>query len=412
MNGFELTGLLLTIVAALGYFNHRFVKLPDTVGITAVAMAMSIGLLLLGRFHLMPIVDQAQAFVRQLNFEELVFQGFLGLLLFAGGLHVDISSIKEQRWPILMLSTLGVVLSMVIAGGGMYFAMHLLDVEVGLLWCMAFGALISPTDPVVVLSILKTAGLPKSLEDKIAGEALFNDGVAVVAFMTMVGLASGSAKYASPVAVALLLVHEVLVAVGLGVLLGFLASWLINKVDSHAVEIFITLALATAGYSLALRLGASGPLAAVVMGLVVGSHGFNFCVPERSRQRLFDFWALVDELLNFVLFGLVGLMVLTLDIDLRHIAVGAIAIIVVLVARYLSVGIPLGFFRTEQLSRGLRAKILTWGGLRGGISIALALSLPSFYGRDLIQAATYLVVAFGLMVQATTLRTLVRRWTS
>lgn len=410
MNGYQLTGLLLTIVAGFGYLNRRILKLPDIVGITAVAMAMSIALMVAARFHAMPLLDEAQDFVRQMNFDSLVFDGMLGLLLFAGALHVDVSAMKEQKWPIVMLSTFGVLLSMVIAGYGMYAAMHLFGAKIDLLWCMAFGALISPTDPVVVLSILKTVGLPKSLEDKITGEALFNDGVAVVAFTTLVGMASGSESYASVSAVVHLLAHEVLLALVLGLLFGFLGTRMVNRVDSHAVEIFITLSMATAGYSLAVSLGASGPLTAVVMGLVVGSHGFNFCVSEKSRERLFDFWSLVDELLNFILFGLVGLMVLTIDIGAAHIAVGAVAILIVLFARYVSVGIPLGFFRSGPVSTRARAKILTWGGLRGGISIALALSLPAFAGRGYVQAATYIVVAFGLMVQATTLNRLVTHW--
>ena len=261
-----------------------------------------------------------------------------------------------------------------------------------------------------VLSILKTSKIPQSLEDKITGEALFNDGVAVVLFMTLVGLASGTNKDPSITGVAWLLVNEIFGALIVGGVLGFAATWLLNRIDSHAVEIFITLSLATAGYAFADAVHASPALAVVVMGLVVGSNGFRTYTSQKVRNHLFEFWDLLDELLNLVLFGLIGMMVLALEIKAKHIAIGFATVLIVLGARYLSVGIPLGAFRATELSRGLRAKILTWAGLRGGVSIALALALPNFAGRSLIQTITYIVVAFSLLIQATTIKRYVNRW--
>jgi CPA1 family monovalent cation:H+ antiporter len=301
-------------------------------------------------------------------------------------------------------------MSTAIAGGGLYLLLKWSGIKLDILWCLAFGALISPTDPVAVLSILKTSKIPQSLEDKITGEALFNDGFAVVLFMTLVGLASGTNRDPSITGVAWLLVNEIFGALLVGGALGFAATWLLNRIDSHAVEIFITLSLATAGYAFADTVHASPALAVVVMGLVVGSNGFRPYSTQKVHNHLFEFWDLLDELLNLVLFGLIGMMVLALEIKLKHIAIGLATVAIVLGARYLSVGIPLGAFRATELSRRLRAKILTWAGLRGGVSIALALALPNFNGRSLIQTITYIVVAFSLLVQATTIKRFVNRW--
>lgn len=410
MDGFQLTGLLLTAVAFLGYLNHRFVRLPDTVGITAVGMACSLIMLVVGQYADLAIIAKAKVFVASFDFSEIVFQGLLGLLLFAGALHVDISSLRDHKWPIFVLSTIGVLMSTALVGFGFYAALTLLGLDIPLLWCLAFGALISPTDPVVVMGVLRSVGLPKSLEHKIVGEALFNDGAAVVVFATLVGMASGSISDVSFTGVAWLLIHEVAGAAIIASILGFGALWLLNKIDSNTVEIFSTLALATAGYQLAGAVGASAPLAVVFMGLIFGSNGFNFCASDRAREHLFNFWSLLDELLNFTLFGLIGLQALTLTVDFTHLSLGAIAIVIVLVSRFLSVGIPLGFFRTPEVGRTLRVKVLTWAGLRGGISIALALSLPTFEHRELVQGVTYVVVAFSLLVQALTLKRMVARW--
>lgn len=407
MTSFQLVGALLTVIAVFGYINHRFIKLPDALGITAVGMVASFGLLAFGHFE-PGFTVAAKRFVLSLDFPEMVFHGFLGLLLFAGAMHVDTSSLREHRASVLLLATAGVVLSTALVGLMLNMVLGWLAIPLGLLWCLAFGALISPTDPVAVLSVLKRVGMPASLESKFAGEALFNDGVSVVLFMTLVGLASGTAANMSIAGVLSMLAREVVGAIAVGIVLGLLVTWMLRHVDSNPVELFLTLALATAGYAAAEVLHVSAALAVVVMGLIVG-HNENTGVTAKAKEHLANFWGIVDELLNLVLFGLIGLQVLTLTFKLEYIAVGFATIGIVLIARYVSVGVPLGVLRSAPNQGAIRAKILTWGGLRGGVSIALALSLPDFFGRDLIQVITYMVVAFSLLVQAPTLASVVRR---
>ena len=409
MSTFELAGLLLTAIAVFGYINHRFIKLPDTLGITAVGMLASLLMLAYGNYDPASMAA-AKEVVKSLDFADLVFHGFLGFLLFSGALHVDIAALKEQKLPVFLLTTFGVMLSIAIVGVTLHLVLAWLDIKLALLWCLAFGAIISPTDPVAVLSVLKTAGLPVALKNKIAGEALFNDATAVVAFVTLVGLASGTITDVSTRGLVTRLAHEIIGALVMGGGLGFGVNWMLQKIDSHAIEIFLTLALATAGYSLCEYVHVSAPLAVVIMGLVIGSQGFGLYGDEKSKVNLFNFWELLDELLNLILFGLIGVLVLTITFNVKHFAIGLVTILLVLVARYISVGVPLGAIRSSAKQSALRAKILTWGGLRGGASIALALSLPPFPGRDLIQTITYIVVAFSLLVQATTLGSLVSKW--
>lgn len=406
MSMFDGAGPLLALIAVFGYINHRFIKLPDTFGITAVGLIAFMCLSLLGLSH-PDMAFKAQALVELINFPELVFHGLLGLLLFAGALHVDFSKIRRFKLPVFLLATIGVLISTVVVGAGFYFAVRLFDHSVSFLWCLVFGALISPTDPIAVLAVLKSAGTSPDLETKIAGESLFNDGTAVVAFMTLVGLAAGTTEF-SMSHVALTLVQEIVGAILLGLAAGYGASFMLRDLDSYPVEILITLALATAGYSVAEFLHVSAPLAVVVMGLVIGNHGAAKNMTEKTREHLFNFWGLLDELLNLVLFGLIGLEVIALSFQLTDLWLGIIAIPVVLIARYASVVSPITVLRRFRSISPHAVKILTWGGLRGGISIALALSLPPFEGRDMVIGVTYVVVIFSLLVQATTLGPLVR----
>ncbi|WP_427914563.1 cation:proton antiporter [Ramlibacter sp. MMS24-I3-19] len=409
MSLFELVGVLFTVVAVLGYLNHRYIGLPDTIGITATGLVASLLLAWLGR-HVPGATAWASALVGRLDLPEVVFHGLLSVLLFAGSLHVDIGDLARQRLPVLVLATVGVVLSTVFVGGATWWVLQALGTPVALVWCLVFGALISPTDPIAVLGILKTAGVPRALEVDIAGESLFNDGTGVVAFLTILGIATGTAEASVP-AVALLLAREVAGAIVVGLAIGYVAFFMLRAVDSYPVEILITLALATGGYSLAERLHVSAPLAVVVMGLVIGNHGARSAMSARTRQHLFSFWELLDEVLNLVLFGLLGINLLALaDAELGS-PLAALALIpVVLAARFASVGLPAIVVRRRLEHRTPHAvKVLTWGGLRGGISVALALSLPQFEGRDTLVMAAYAVVLFSLLVQAPTLGWLLRR---
>ncbi len=407
MTMFQGAGALFALVAVFGYVNHRFVRLPDTLGITAVGLFACLCMSIIGTFH-PAATEHAQALARQVDFSDVVFHGLLSLLLFAGSLHVDLSKMRQQKLAVLLLATVGVLISTAVVGGGFFLVTELLGHPISLMWCLVFGALISPTDPIAVLSVLKNAGASEIVETKIAGEALFNDGTAVVAFVTLVGLATGATEF-SAATVSLTLAREVLGALVLGAALGWGASLMLRTLDSYPVEILITLALATAGYSFAELLHVSAPLAVVIMGLVVGNHSAGQQMSEKTREHLHKFWSLLDDLLNLVLFGLIGLAVVSLSLELRLLWLGLGAIPVVLVARALSVGIPMTLLGRFRQRSPHAIKIMTWGGLRGGISIALALSLPSFEGRELVIGVTYVVVVFSLLVQATTLGALVKR---
>jgi CPA1 family monovalent cation:H+ antiporter len=407
MTVFQIAGVLFTIVALFGVLNYRFIKLPDTLGITAVGLVVCVGISALG-FYYPAMATAARKIVVQIDFSDIVFHGLLSLLLFAGALHVDLSKMHTQRGAVLMLATIGVLISIAVVGFGFYYAAHWLGHPVGLLWCLVFGALISPTDPIAVLSLLKRAAAPESLETTITGESLFNDGTGVVAFVTLVGLASGATELSAG-AIAFDLLREVVGALVLGAALGFGASLLLRGIDSYPVEILITLALATGGYSLAEALHVSAPLAVVIMGLVIGNHGASTSMSEKTREHLFNFWDLLDELLNLVLFGLIGLEIIALSLRVEIVWLGLAAIPIVLLARGVSVAIPLLALQNFRRLNPHSAVVLTWGGLRGGISIALALSLPEFQGREIFIGVAYLVVVFSLLIQATTLGPLVRR---
>ncbi|HET8747964.1 MAG TPA: sodium:proton antiporter [Ramlibacter sp.] len=409
MTVFQGIGLLFTLVAIFGYFNHRFVRLPDTLGITAVGLLVSVlATSVEALFPDVQVVRKAQALAAQIDFTDVVFHGLLSLLLFAGALHVDLAKLRKHRLAVLLLATVGVLISTAVVGVGFYFVARTFGFDISLLWCLAFGALISPTDPIAVLSVLKSAGAAPAVESKITGEALFNDGTAVVAFLTLVSLAAGHSEF-SAAAVSTALAREVVGGVLVGLAVGYGASFLLRDLESYAVEILISLAMATGGYSLAEVLHVSAPLAVVIMGLVLGNHGAAKHMTEKTREHLYDFWHLLDELLNLVLFGLIGLEVIALAFNVRDVWLGIAAVPVVLVARLASVGIPLTVLRRFREASPHSVKIMTWGGLRGGISIALALSLPAFEGRDMIIGVTYVVVIFSLLVQATTLGAVVRR---
>jgi len=299
-------------------------------------------------------------------------------------------------------------LSTAIVGTGFFLGAKLLGFELPLINCLLFGALISPTDPIAVLGVLRKVGVPKSLETKIAGESLFNDGTGVVVFLTLLSVVAGGHDVSTS-EVLMLLAEEVVGGVVVGLALGFLAYYLLKGIDSYAVEILITLSLATAGYAVADSLHASAPIAVVLMGLVVGNQGKEFAMSEQTRQHLFAFWELIDELLNLLLFGLIGLEVIALSLSVNQLLPGIIAIPIVLLARWVSVGLPVMAMSRFRVFTPNTIKIMTWGGLRGGISVALALSLPPMPGRETIVAATYVVVIFSILVQALTIGQLVRR---
>ena len=422
MSIFTIVSAVITVVALSGYANHKLVHLPDTVGITAVALLISVATVAVGQF--VPQVSAwGQLAVRSLDFPDLVFHGLLGLLLFAGSLHVDVAGLARARWLVIVLATVGVVISTVLVGFAFFYVAHFLGMPLTLLESFIFGALISPTDPIAAMGLLSKAGVPPSLLTKITGEALFNDGTGVVAFVVLLGVAGGAHGLsptlhgASPIAplprasaVAQMFAQQVLGGGAFGLGVGYVGILLLRSVDSYPVETLITLAMATGGYAAAESLNVSAPIATVVMGLVVGS-GREYAMSEPTRERLFMFWELADDLLNLILFGLVGLELTALAGTVRqYLLPAAAALPIVLVARYVSVGAPVAVLRRFQRFEPHAVKLMTWAGLRGALSVALALSLAEGPAKALIVTATYLIAIFSILVQATTVEPLARRW--
>ncbi len=406
MEFFNIIAILITLSAIFSYLNHRTFRLPNPIGLMLIALLMSLGIIAVSSMGL-NLVEGAYQLIRSIDFYETLFHGLLSFLLFAGALQVDLARLLSQKWIIGILATGGVIGSTLMVGWSSGLIFKALDIELALVHCLLFGALISPTDPVAVLSILKKAGVPESLETKISGESLFNDGVAVVVFMVLVKIASGGQEI-TPLMVLGLFLKEALGGIVFGLLLGAVAYGMLKSVDNYQVEILITLALVTGGFALAEQIHVSGPLAVVVAGLLIGNHGRLLAMSARTREHLDMFWELVDEILTAVLFVLIGLEVLVLNFIGAYLVAGLIIIPLLLFARFLSVGIPVVILRPFRPFSPHVIKILTWGGLRGGISVALALSLPPGAYRDIILFVTYAVVVFSILVQGLTIGKLVR----
>lgn len=433
---FEIAASLLVLSALLSWVNHAYLKLPHTIGLLVMALLASF--ILMALEIVLPnlgLTDTIQSGLAQIDFNETLMKGMLGFLLFAGALHVDLGKLRDAKWAIGSMATFGVVLSTFIVGTGFWGLAQLLNLDVPFIWALVFGALISPTDPVAVLSILKTVKMPKSLETKIAGESLFNDGVGVVVFTLVLAVAVGSGtgghalletvQIAGPImaatggSIGILDVAELFVVDALGgALLGGLAGWITYKmmarIDEHAIEILISLACVAGTYALASRIEIlghhlSGPIAVVVAGLMIGNKGASVAMSEHTRQYLFGFWEMIDEILNSVLFLLIGLEILVLGLMPEYAVIGAVAIPLVLLARLCAVYIPMKLIGTFKTFTKGAVPVLTWGGVRGGISVALALSLPDNEYKPLILTATYCVVVFSIIVQGLTVKTVVAR---
>ena len=406
MNVFHTIGLLITLAALSAYLNHKVLKLPPTIGLMAIALATSLGLVLLGLVGVAPVKDLAD-FVASLHFSDVLLHGMLAFLLFAGALHVDLDSLRDVKFPVAVLATVGLMVATFVTGWLFWVAAQWLGFDIPFVAALLFGALIAPTDPIAVMGILKKAGAPKSLEIKITGESLFNDGVAVVVFMTILAVASGRSS-PEPVEIGLLLLREAVGGILVGLLLGWITYRMLRSVDAYQVEVLLTLALVSGGYALAEAIHVSAPIAMVAAGLLIGNHGRTFGMSEKTRGHLDTFWELIDEFLNALLFMLIGMEIIVLRLEPMLVLAGLLAIVCVLLGRFLSVGLTVRLMAMRrQFSRGV-ISILTWGGLRGGISIALALSLPASPERDLILMATYVVVVFSVLVQGLTVGPLVR----
>lgn len=409
LSPFDAAAILIVLSAALGWLNHRFFKLPGTVALTLMGAVASIVVIVVDA--LLPnsrVSDAVTGFLNDIDFHETLMNGMLSFLLFAGALHVDIEHLKAGRWQIAILSTIGVIASTLIVGAGLWGLTRLFGIEVPLIWCFVFGAIVSPTDPVAVMAVLKTTKVPPTLQATIAGESLFNDGVGVVVFSILLASAVGGEAFSFVHAGELFLV-EAVGGAALGGLVGWIAYRAMKAIDDYSVEVMVTLATVMGGYALASSLHISGPVAMAVAGLIVGNHGVSFAMSDQTKDYVLKFWALIDEVLNAVLFLLIGLEAVVLADRLGLLGLGLLTIPLVLIARAVSVGVPLLSWQ-GLLPLRLAFPVMTWGGLRGGISIALALSLPPGPMKDVLLAATYMVVLFSVLAQGGTIGGLVKRW--
>ncbi|MEG6510251.1 sodium:proton antiporter [Methyloligella sp. 2.7D] len=405
MSLFEIVAVLLTLAALFAWLTATFTRLPHNVGLLVMALAAS--LVLVGLQLLNPdseiLIDLSRE-IAEIDFSETLLHGMLGFLLFAGALQVDLGLLRDRAWSVGLMATLGVLISTVVIAAGFWGAGQIFGYPLSFAWCLVFGALISPTDPIAVLAILKTAGVPRTLEMDMAGESLFNDGVGVVLFTILLSAAiTGGENGIDFIEIGRLFFAEALGGVALGLFTGLIAYLAMRRVDDYPIEVLISLALVTATYALAIHLHISGPIAVVVAGVFIGNRGAARAMSETTREHLFDFWNLIDEILNSVLFLLIGLEVLVLQFDMAFAPLAAAALPVVLFGRFSAVALSvLVLSRWTSFTRGT-VPILTWGGVRGGISVALALSIPNVTEKPAILAATYLVALFTIVVQGLTL---------
>ena len=411
MSIIDTIAILVSLAAIFSYINYRFLKIPSTIGLLAIALLMSLAIVALGKLGL-PIQDQAEQLLKGIDFNEALMQGMLSALLFAGALHVHLEELVKQKWVVAILASVGVIASTFMVGYASYFIFGFLGLDIPLIYCLLFGSLISPTDPIAVLGILKTVGAPKSLETKIAGESLFNDGVAVVVFLVMLSFVGeghgGGHDDMDAMGIATLFAQEAIGGALFGLVIGYITFRMLASIDNYQVEVLITLALVLGGYALASAIHVSGPIAIVVAGLLIGNKGRKYAMSDKTREHLDNFWELIDEILNAMLFVLIGLEVLVLTFNTQYLYAGLIMIPVVLMIRFISVGIPVSILKLRQSFTPKIVRILTWGGLRGGISIALVLTLPAGEHREALLVITYVIVVFSILVQGMTVGKLVK----
>ena len=407
----DITAALISISALFAYINHRFIGLPTTIGVMIVAMLVSLLAYLLSALGLSNLQDEAAEMLNGIDFNQTLLNGMLSFLLFAGALHVSLSDLNKQRWIILSLATVGVLISVFLVATATYYLLSVLSCHLPYQYCLLFGALISPTDPIAVMSTVKRLGVSKELETTIAGESLFNDGIGVVAF-TVLLLLLQSPDQITPGHVLLVFAEEAIGGILFGLVLGALGYYLISTIDNYKVEILITLALVMGGYGLAMSIHTSGPISVVVAGLITGSVLRKNAMSDQTRRRIDDFWELIDEILNVILFALIGLEMLVIPFESQWFIAGLLLIVVVVLVRVVSVGIPIRLIGLRKKVTPHLVKILAWGGLRGGISVALALSLPAGESRDIIVFLTYVSVVFSIVVQGLTIGPVIKKFTA
>lgn len=409
MDYFVIAAILVSISAVFGYINVRFLKLPNTIGLMLITILFTFAVFLLSYVD-STLLNAERYIITHIDFKTVLLDIMLSFLLFAGALHTNFQQLKIQRGPVLVFSTIGVLTSTFLVGGVLYLVLPLFGLEIQFIYCLLFGALISPTDPIAVLGILKQAGAPKKLETKIVGESLFNDGVGVVVFLTLYQIARFGIEDVEASEIMWLFVEEVVGGVGLGIVLGYVTYRLMRSIDDYDIEVIITLAAVMGGTVIAHKFHFSAPLAMVTAGLIVGMDTVRKSAMSKVTETYVDkFWELIDILLNTILFVLIGMEILVLDLETPFILAGLLAIPIVLLCRYTSLLAPINFFKKKLEFVPHTNLIMTWGGLRGGISIALALGLTQEMGRDLFLVITYIVVVFSILVQGLSIGPLIKK---
>ncbi|WP_058545206.1 cation:proton antiporter [Pseudomonas fluorescens] len=404
----DIVAVFLCITAVLAFLNRKFVGLPSAIGVMGIALTMSLFNMALDAMGLHALHTLEQSLIESIDFSELLMQGMLSLLLFAGALHVNLFELRTYRWQVASLAVIGTTASTLIIGYGLWALLSLTSLKLPLAYCLVFGALISPTDPIAVMGILKSAGAPRSVELVISGESLFNDGVSVVLFSLILAMIA-SGETPSFMEASKLLLIEAGGGIALGAAVGGFIYLMLKSIDSYQEEVLITLAAVLGGYALAIHAHISGPLAMVVMGLIVGNQGRSYAMSERTEKKINMFWELIDEILNAVLFVLIGLEVILIEFSSILVVSGLVVIVLTLLSRSLTVGVPVAVLgKRFRLPSGSWA-VLTWGGLRGGISVALALSLPAGDARDVVVSLTYMIVIFSILIQGMSIGNLVKR---
>jgi CPA1 family monovalent cation:H+ antiporter len=406
--------VIVALSALFGYINHRWLGLPHAIGIVVIALLASLGAIAIDAiFPALAFQESVRAILANIDFHDLLMKGMLSFLLFAGALHVNLDDLLRHKWAIGSMATVGVLMSTFMVGFAVWGVSSVLGIGIPMMYCLVFGALIAPTDPVAVLGILKTVKVPESLEAKIAGESLFNDGVGVVVFIIMVAIAVGGGSHGGDsvgvLDIVRLFAQEALGGAALGLAFGYIAYRALKSIDEHNLEVLITLALVMVVYGVAAALHLSGPIAVVVAGLLIGNKGTRLAMSDKTRDHVQKFWSLLDEILNSALFLLIGFEVFALSISGNVVALMIIAIPLTLAARFISVATPLTLLSLKHDFTKGAIPVLTWGGLRGGISVALALSLPESAFKETILATTYGVVIFSIVVQGLTVKFVVKR---
>jgi len=400
--------IIIVMAAIFGFINFKFLKLPNTIGVMLISIIVSLTAVVIGWWK--PSIFETTIHLMQtVDFNTILMKIMLSFLLFAGAIHININDLRKESKAVLTFSTAGVLISTFAVGGLLYATARIFSLPVDFIYCLLFGALISPTDPIAVLAILKEANIPKSLEVKISGESLFNDGVAVVVFTSIYEIIRAGLENLSAGDILLLFLREACGGVLFGVLLGYAGFAMLRAIDNYKVEVMITLAVVMGGYMLADRLHVSGPLAMVSAGIITGNKGRKLGMSNTTRDYIDKFWEITDEVLNAILFLLIGMEMLVVKFTPVYLWLGAITVGIVLLARYLSVIIPISFMRISTVFERNAVTILTWGGLRGGISVAMALSVPRSMFGEMFVTITYVVVIFSIIVQGLTIGKIARR---